>query len=133
MRKFVKINNNNIKNTIKRHYSSELKNELSHLIPEKRERLNKIKFLLNDKVIDNVSANQLIGGMRGIKCMLWDNSSLDSEKGITLVLSLQALPISISGVSIKLNGGLTAFNFFSFLDFDSILFHNFSNKKGKSF
>ena len=83
MRKFVKINNNNIKNTIKRHYSSELKNELSHLIPEKRERLNKIKFLLNDKVIDNVSANQLIGGMRGIKCMLWDNSSLDSEKGIT--------------------------------------------------
>ena len=52
MRKFVKINNNNIKNTIKRHYSSELKNELSHLIPEKRERINKIKFLLNDKVID---------------------------------------------------------------------------------
>ena len=93
MRKFVKINNNNIKNTIKRHYSSELKNELSHLIPEKRERINKIKFLLNDKVIDNVSANQLIGGMRGIKCMLWDNSSLDSEKGITLLEAIVSTAI----------------------------------------
>ena len=74
--------NKNITNYNKRYYSSK-KNTISNLIPERKKKLQEIKQNYSDKIVDNVSVNQVIGGMRGIKSMLWDNSSLDSEKGIT--------------------------------------------------
>ena len=64
-------------------YSSELKDTISNLIPQRKQELQEIKNNYSDNVIDNVTTQQVIGGMRGIKSMLWDNSSLDSEKGIT--------------------------------------------------
>ena len=36
-----------------------------------------------DKVIDSVTLSQAFGGMRGIKGMVWDTSSLDPNDGIT--------------------------------------------------
>lgn len=35
-----------------------------------------------DKKVDEVSIDQLIGGMRSVKSMIWDTSSLDPEEGI---------------------------------------------------
>ncbi len=64
-------------------HSSSLKNCLKQLIPERQEKLNAIKKLHGNKTIDIVLVNQTVGGMRGIKSMLWNTSLLDSEKGIT--------------------------------------------------
>jgi citrate synthase len=35
-----------------------------------------------DKVIDKVTLGQVYGGARGIKCLVWEGSVLDSEEGI---------------------------------------------------
>lgn len=46
----------------------------------------KLKQFLSEQAssqVDTVSVDQVIGGMRGIKSMLWDTSSLDPELGIT--------------------------------------------------
>lgn len=34
------------------------------------------------KVIDKVTLDQVYGGARGIKCLVWEGSVLDSEEGI---------------------------------------------------
>ena len=44
-----------------------------------------IKAFLKEKgqtVIDQVTVDQVIGGMRGIKAMYWETSELDAEEGI---------------------------------------------------
>ena len=33
-------------------------------------------------MIGKVTIDQLIGGARGVKCMLWETSNLDAEEGI---------------------------------------------------
>ncbi len=60
-----------------------LKNTLCLLIPEKQKKLKNIKDNFGEKHIHNVTVNEAIGGMRGIKSLLWDTSLLDPEKGIT--------------------------------------------------
>jgi citrate synthase len=51
--------------------SSALRGELKELVKTK-----------GDTVVDKVNLGQVIGGMRGIKCMLWETSQLDPEEGI---------------------------------------------------
>tara|TARA_B100000035_G_scaffold312078_1_gene322809 strand:+ start:965 stop:2371 length:1407 start_codon:yes stop_codon:yes gene_type:complete len=63
--------------------TSSLKNKLKELIPEKQKILKDLKYNHGNKTIDLVTVNQTIGGMRGIKSMLWNTSLLDPEKGIT--------------------------------------------------
>ena len=63
--------------------SSSLKNKLKELIPEKQKILKDFKNNYGNKTIDLVTVNQTVGGMRGIKSMLWNTSLLDPEKGIT--------------------------------------------------
>ena len=44
-----------------------------------------IKEMLREKgdvVVDQITVEQLIGGMRSVKAMLWDTSALDPEEGI---------------------------------------------------
>lgn len=36
-----------------------------------------------DKIVDKVTIEQLIGGMRSVRSMIYDTSSLDPEDGIT--------------------------------------------------
>jgi len=75
----VVLNNNNII----RCYSTDLKETLSSLVPIRREEFNAVKNKINDTELDKIVGSQVFGGMRGIKSMIWDNSSLDVEKGIT--------------------------------------------------
>jgi citrate synthase len=44
--------------------------------------LRSIKKEFGNQTADNVSIDQIIGGMRGIKSMLWETSELDANEGI---------------------------------------------------
>ena len=74
LHKIVKNNN------VRRNYS-QLKESLKDLIPIKQKELQSVKQK-SSETIDKVTIGQTIGGMRGIKSMLWDISLLDSEEGI---------------------------------------------------
>ena len=60
----------------------QLKKVLSEKIPAHRERVTSIAKQHGDKKVGEVNASQLIGGMRGIKCLLCDTSYLDPQEGI---------------------------------------------------
>lgn len=71
--------------TASRCYSSsaepDLKATLREVIPEKRELLKKVKAH-SGKVIGEVKVENTIGGMRGLKAMVWEGSVLDANEGI---------------------------------------------------
>lgn len=66
-----------------RMFTSSLKETLKKKIPEKQKQLKKIKQEYGNSEIDIVTVEQTLGGMRGIKSMLWNTSLLNPEKGIT--------------------------------------------------
>lgn len=51
------------------------------MIPEKRELLKQVKER-GEEVIGEVKINNVIGGMRGLKSMVWEGSVLDPNEGI---------------------------------------------------
>ena len=51
------------------------------MIPEKRELLKKVKAL-SSKSICEVKIENTLGGMRGLKAMVWEGSVLDADEGI---------------------------------------------------
>lgn len=53
--------------------------EKSQAVREEVLRINKEH---GDKQLDTVSLSQIIGGMRGLKSMIWETSALDPEEGI---------------------------------------------------
>lgn len=55
---------------------------LAQIIPERQALLKEIKSQHGAKTLGNVTVEQVIGGGRGIKYMLWDPSVLDAEEGI---------------------------------------------------
>jgi citrate synthase len=59
-----------------------LKQKMAEAIPKRREEFAALNKAHGDTVIDQVTVGQLTGGMRGIKCMLWETSLLDSNEGI---------------------------------------------------
>ena len=59
-----------------------LKDKLRKKIEEHRPRTQKLLKEYGDKVIDDVTISQVIGGMRGLKCLVTDISYLDPEEGI---------------------------------------------------
>ncbi|TKX18664.1 2-methylcitrate synthase [Elsinoe australis] len=68
----------------KRTYASAeptLKETLANVIPEKRELFKKVKSHA-DKKIGDVKVENTIGGMRGLKAMVWEGSVLDANEGI---------------------------------------------------
>ena len=85
---YIHTTSRRIISALNRNYSSNLKDKIKDIIPLRKEKYNKLKRLHGDKIIDNVSIDQVLGGMRGIKSMHWDVSNLDPEKGITFYLSL---------------------------------------------
>ena len=62
--------------------ASTLKETLESQVPSKQLALARLKKEHGSKVIGNVTIDQLIGGARGVKCMLWETSNLDPEEGI---------------------------------------------------
>ncbi len=76
---------------------STLKRKLAKKIEEQRPRTVKLLKEYGDKVIDQVTVAQAIGGMRGIKSLVTDISYLDPQEGIryrgyTLPEVLEKLP-----------------------------------------
>mmetsp|Transcript_44236 Transcript_44236/g.79364 ORF Transcript_44236/g.79364 Transcript_44236/m.79364 type:complete len:116 (+) Transcript_44236:104-451(+) len=59
-----------------------LQETLEAQVPAKQLALAKLKKEHGSKVIGKVTIDQLIGGARGVKCMLWETSNLDPEEGI---------------------------------------------------
>ncbi|WPG97902.1 2-methylcitrate synthase, mitochondrial [Acrodontium crateriforme] len=59
----------------------DLKETLKAVIPAKRELLKKVKAHSN-KVIGEVKIENTLGGMRGLKAMVWEGSVLDANEGI---------------------------------------------------
>jgi citrate synthase len=62
--------------------ASTLAESLESQVPAKRDALAELKRNHGSKVIGKVTIDQLIGGARGVKCMLWETSNLDAEEGI---------------------------------------------------
>lgn len=59
-----------------------LKETLKEVIPAKRELLKEVKTKYANKSLGEVQVGNLLGGMRGLKCMLWEGSVLDPNEGI---------------------------------------------------
>jgi len=51
-------------------------------MPEKQAALKEFKKEHGGKIVDKVTIDQLLGGARSIKCMLWETSNLDPLEGI---------------------------------------------------
>ncbi|MBK7340131.1 MAG: citrate (Si)-synthase [Saprospiraceae bacterium] len=75
--------------------------------------VNEIKQLVKDhgtRVIDQVQIEQVYGGMRGIKSMIWETSSLDANAGIRFrgfsITELRELLPRINGATEPLPEGL---------------------------
>jgi len=59
-----------------------LQETLEAQVPHKQASLAALKKEHGSKVIGKVTIDQIIGGARGVKCMLWETSNLDPEEGI---------------------------------------------------
>ena len=59
-----------------------LKEKLSQKIGPMREEVRSVIEKYGDKVISEVTVKQAYGGMRGVKCMVWEPSALDPMEGI---------------------------------------------------
>ncbi|KAK3905884.1 citrate synthase-like protein [Staphylotrichum tortipilum] len=71
--------------TAARCYSSKsqtLKERFAELLPEKIEQIKALRKEHGSKVVDKVTLDQVYGGARGIKCLVWEGSVLDAEEGI---------------------------------------------------
>ncbi|KAK9449424.1 citrate synthase-like protein [Limtongia smithiae] len=65
-----------------RHSSTALKQVLREAVPKKRALLQKVKSELGSKSLGTVEVASLLGGMRGLKSLLWEGSQLDPVTGI---------------------------------------------------
>jgi citrate synthase len=59
-----------------------LKEKLAQKIPELREEIKSLVQEHGDRVVSEATVRQAYGGMRGIKCMVWETSLLDPMEGI---------------------------------------------------
>ncbi len=60
-----------------------LKKKFKEKSSKLRNEVRSLRKTHGHKVVDKVTAAQVIGGMRGIKSILWEGSELDANKGIT--------------------------------------------------
>jgi citrate synthase len=59
-----------------------LKDTVREIIPEKRELFKKLRMEHGQTSLGNVTIEAAMGGMRGMKAMLWEGSVLDPDEGI---------------------------------------------------
>ncbi|GBG72074.1 hypothetical protein CBR_g11008 [Chara braunii] len=62
--------------------ASDLQTRLRELIPEEQARLKEIRKKYGNVVLGETTVDMAIGGMRGIKGMIWEPSLLDANEGI---------------------------------------------------
>ncbi|KAG8902959.1 hypothetical protein FRB99_003897 [Tulasnella sp. 403] len=66
-----------------RHASTKtLRETLEEIVPKKREEFKQLKEEYGHKSLGDIKVENLIGGMRGLKVMLWEGSVLDPNEGI---------------------------------------------------
>ena len=87
-----------------------LHEKISAQLPEWRERIKTLAKEHGDVIVDHVTVGQVIGGMRNIKSLLTDISSVDPAEGIrfrgmTIPETLKALP-KARGNKMPMVGGL---------------------------
>lgn len=63
-------------------HASTLKEAVAEAIPKKQERLKALKAKHSNTSLGDIKLDNLLGGMRGLKVMLWEGSVLDAERGI---------------------------------------------------
>ncbi|CAI5973430.1 unnamed protein product [Closterium sp. NIES-65] len=61
---------------------SELHAKLQEVVPQQQERIRQIKSHYGNLSMGKVTVNMAIGGMRGVKGLVWETSQLDPEQGI---------------------------------------------------
>ncbi|CAN6638537.1 2-methylcitrate synthase, mitochondrial [Trichomonascus vanleenenianus] len=59
-----------------------LKDRFAELLPEKIEQIKKLRKEHGSAVLGEVTLDQVYGGQRGIKALVWEGSVLDAEEGI---------------------------------------------------
>lgn len=59
-----------------------LKETFAEQLPEKIEQIKKLRKDYGSKVVGEVTLDQVYGGARGIKSLVWEGSVLDAEEGI---------------------------------------------------
>jgi citrate synthase len=59
-----------------------LKDKLTEKVPQVQEEIRSLVKNYGNKVISEATVEQAYGGMRGIKCMVWETSLLDPMEGI---------------------------------------------------
>ena len=57
--------------------SSALLKKMEKIIPKKQKELIEIRQKYGEKKMSEVTVNQIIGGMRGVKAIFYDTSKLD--------------------------------------------------------
>ncbi|KAK9456135.1 citrate synthase-like protein [Dipodascopsis uninucleata] len=65
-----------------RNSSTALKDQLKQVIPEKRALLQSVRANKGESSLGDVHVSNLLGGMRGLKSILWEGSVLDPMTGI---------------------------------------------------
>ncbi|KZT67719.1 citrate synthase [Daedalea quercina L-15889] len=67
----------------RRHASTKtIRDALEEVIPAKQARLKQLKTEHGQTVIGDIKVEHVVGGMRGLKAMLWESSVLDPMEGI---------------------------------------------------
>ena len=64
------------------YHSQSLKDTFADKLPGEIEKIKKLRKGYGSKVIGEVTLDQVYGGARGIKSLVWEGSVLDSEEGI---------------------------------------------------
>ncbi|MEO0231554.1 MAG: citrate (Si)-synthase [candidate division WOR-3 bacterium] len=59
-----------------------LKEVLREKIEIRRKEIKEIREKYGNKVVSQVTVDQIFRGMRGVKCMIWEGSYVDPQKGI---------------------------------------------------
>ncbi|KAG8969653.1 hypothetical protein FRC03_001525 [Tulasnella sp. 419] len=62
--------------------SKSLRETLQEIVPVKQAQLKKLKAEHGDASLGEIKVENVIGGMRGLKAMLWEGSVLDPNEGI---------------------------------------------------
>ncbi|CAL1265381.1 unnamed protein product [Larinioides sclopetarius] len=83
-------------------HSTDLKEIMAKKIYEHRKVVKEFREKYGSKVIEEITVDQMYGGMRGMKCLLTETSELDPEEGIrirnrTLPECLEQLPKAQAG------------------------------------
>eukprot|EP01023_Acetabularia_acetabulum_P050861 TRINITY_DN5547_c0_g2_i1.p1 TRINITY_DN5547_c0_g2~~TRINITY_DN5547_c0_g2_i1.p1 ORF type:complete len:460 (+),score=67.90 TRINITY_DN5547_c0_g2_i1:70-1449(+) len=85
-----------------RYYSSDLKEIIRQKIPVELSRLQQIRSQYGTYIVDKITVNKVMGGMRGMTGLLWETSSLDAAQGIrfreySIPELQQKLPSAVTG------------------------------------